>query len=128
MMWCLPLQQGWDRLLCRDSMEYTKIDSSPNQSDSGVAFLQHQTSLLNLRNLLTGRKAPLCQVQGTASAGGSQQSQQMKQTRLRRNNSTRVSNVPGVAVEKLGTEPGVLAPSPMLTAPHYYARHTDAAV
>lgn len=47
---------------------------------------------------------------------------------LRRNNSTRVSNVPEVAVEKLGTEPGVLAPSPVLTAPRHYARHTDAAV
>lgn len=47
---------------------------------------------------------------------------------LRRNNSRRVSNVLRVAVGKLGTEPGVLAPSPVLTAPHHCARHTDAAV
>lgn len=60
----------------------------------------------------------MCQVQGTASAGGGQQSQQMWQPRLRTNNCTRGSNVLRAAVEKLGTEPGVLAPSPVLTAPH----------
>ena len=40
----------------------TELDSSPNENDSRAAFLQHQISLLNLRNLSIRSKAPLCQV------------------------------------------------------------------
>lgn len=85
-MWCLttfyfpkllPLHRDGTNCFAVTLWNITKIDSSPKQSDSRVAFLQHQMSLLNFRNLSLGSKVPLCQVQGAASAGGGHQSQQM---------------------------------------------------